>query len=195
MCASQPIGVGFSAVKDQDLWARDLSESTIDLSRFLDVFIDEAFPELQGRSVHFAGESFGGHYVPIYVAATRREFQSMILVDPFIDWPQMVLGTYEHLCVPSPIISGGRRFNATACDEMEKGYSACEKAGQLCALSYDADVCLIAAEVCDAVYGVFQREVVPGGWDPYDDRDICANPPLCTGQGKFSGCSLRDRSL
>jgi cathepsin A (carboxypeptidase C) len=130
------------------------------------VFIDEAFPELHGRPVHFAGESFGGNYVPIFAATTRRKFQSIILVDPLINWGRMMLGLYEHLCIPEPLLSGQHRFNASACDVMEKKYSSCEKAAYLCELSYDADVCAAAANDCDTIYKEFEREVVPGGWIP-----------------------------
>lgn len=144
------------------------------------------FPELGDRPIHIAGESFGGKYVPTYAARMRRKLDSIILVDPFVDAHPLILGLYEHLCVPTPLVRNGRQFNATACEVMEKGYSSCEQGAKQCDLTYDAETCAAGYEACQAIYDQFGQVVVEGGWDPYDDRHICHEPPLCGGQGKLS---------
>ncbi|KAF7535653.1 hypothetical protein G7054_g5168 [Neopestalotiopsis clavispora] len=179
----QPIGVGFSAPHDPDLWAGDLMESGIDFTRFLDIFVQEAFPELEHRPIHLAAESFGGRYAPTYASMMRRRFASLILVDPLINWPRSLLGVYEHLCVPRPLTSGNRTFSAEACEQMKMGYAACEKSAAACDLTYDGETCLAAADTCQKIYDIFDNEVVPGGWSPYDDRRQCEVPPICGGMG------------
>lgn len=184
---SQPVGVGLSAPNDSELWASDLAEAGIDFARFLDTFVEDVFPELEDRPIHITAESFGGHYGPVYTAMMRRKLASLILVDPFIDWNRLVLGAYTHLCVPAPLVRNGREFNATACKEMEKAYPACEAGGKACMLTYDADTCFAGFLACQSIWEQFEQVVVPGGWDPYDDRRICTDPPICGGQGKLPG--------
>lgn len=179
----QPIGVGFSTPQDPSLWAGDLLEAGLDFSRFLDVFVEEAFPELASRPIHLAAESFGGRYAPTYASMMRRRFASLILVDPLINWPRSILGLYHHLCVPVPITRGDRIFSVAACEQMVSGYSACERAATACDSTYDAEACLAAADTCQGMYDIFEREVVPGGWNPYDDRRQCEEPPMCGGMG------------
>ncbi|KAM0260000.1 hypothetical protein ACHAPA_010446 [Fusarium lateritium] len=56
----------------------------------------------------------------------------------------------------------------------------CEALGHECRTTYDRDVCLLAASVCDETVGkYFWAEVKPGGWNPYDSRFPCTEPPLC----------------
>ncbi|KAH8195414.1 hypothetical protein TruAng_010421 [Truncatella angustata] len=179
----QPVGVGLSATNDSELWARDLAEAGVDFSRFLDTFVEEVFPELENRPIHITAESYGGHYGPSYTAMLRRKIASLILVDPFIDWNLLVLGAYEHLCVPGPLVRNGRQFNATACEEMEQFYPSCEKSAKLCLATNDGDTCWAAFEVCDHIWTQFYQTVIAGGWNPYDDRRVCDEPPLCGGQG------------
>lgn len=120
----------------------------------------------------------------------RRRFASLILVDPLVNLPRSVLGLYHHLCVPHPITRGNRTFSAAACEQMVPKYSACEKAAAACDSTYDAETCLAAADTCQSLYNVFQQEVVPGGWNPYDDRKQCEGPPICGDMGEFAAMAL-----
>jgi cathepsin A (carboxypeptidase C) len=177
---------------DETVWANSLLEGGIDMDKFLDAFIDDLFPELSGRAIHFAGESFGGKYVPVYAAMTRRKFDSIILVDPYTEPGNHALGQYEHFCPTktrdSPMTkesSPPRYLNETACAAMEAAYSRCEKLSKACSSTYDADICWLVIDGCNEVTKWFQDEIRPGGRDPYDDRRICREPPLCNDMGKF----------
>lgn len=177
---------------DESLWAYDLLESSIDMDKFLDVFLTDLFPDLGDRDIHFAGESFGGQYVPAYVAMTRRRFDSVILVDPYVEPIRHSLGVYEHFC---PLTrdkeeqtkgSGPPRYlNETACAAMEEDYSKCEKLQAPCSSSYDADICVLAGPDCLRLTRWFEDEIRPGGRDPYDDRNTCYEMPLCSDVGMF----------
>ncbi|CCF34407.1 carboxypeptidase Y [Colletotrichum higginsianum] len=175
----QPIGVGFSDPQDPSLWSKNLQESAIDLDKFLDVFLGEYFPSLQKRPIHFAGESFGGKYCPVYADLMRRRFDSVVLVNALVDYSDVSLGVYDHFCAAEPTDARRRGLNASTCEEMERGYSACEKFGRLCTATYDSDVCLTALLNCVEATEPYQREVVPGGQNPYDDRTKCIDPPMC----------------
>lgn len=185
---SQPIGVGFSGT-NESLWAANLLEGGIDMDRFLDVFLTDLFPELSDHTLHSAGESFGGKYVPVYAAMTRRKFDSIILVDPFVDAAQRSLGVYQHFCpikrdTETKDEEGPPRYlNETACAAMEAAYSRCEKLHRACVATYDADSCWLTEDGCADVDRWVADEVRPGGRDPYDDRRVCHEPPLCNDLG------------
>lgn len=113
----------------------------------------------------------------------RREFDSIILVNALVDFSDVSLGLYDHFCA-AKLVSAQRGLNASACGEMEQGYSTCDKFGRLCATTYDPDVCLTAFEKCAKATEPYQREVIPGGQNPYDDRTECIDPPMCGRLGK-----------
>ncbi|KAH7144237.1 carboxypeptidase Y [Dactylonectria estremocensis] len=178
----QPIGVGFSDPQDTRLWTKNLRDGAVDLDKFLDVFLRDYFPELSGRSIHLACESFGGKYCPVYADMMRRQFSSLVLVNAMINYPSVALGLHDHFCSSSKLARrglGSRSVNISSCEEMEGAYSDCERQGRLCELTYDTEVCRIAFEKCDAVQTVYGRHVVPGGENPYDDRTTCIDPPIC----------------
>lgn len=180
---SQPIGVGFSDPKDPNLWAESLNDAAIDLDIFLDAFLGDQFPYLHETPLHLAGESFGGRYCPVYADLMRRSFSSVVLVDALVDFSQASLGFYDHFCSPdaTPSQTG---FNTSACGEMAMEYSSCENVGRLCEATYDARVCSSAFETCYAMTEAYQRQVVAGGQNPYDDRKRCNEPPICGGMGR-----------
>lgn len=165
------------------------------MDKFLDVFLADLFPELgDGRPLHFAGESFGGKYVPVYTAMARRRFESVILVDAAVDPAAHALATYLHFCPVTREEQRGammqeegsrppRYLNETACAAMEAAYSRCDKARRACGATYDADTCWLAQEVCLPVMEWVLDETRPGGRDPYDDRRVCREMPLCNDLG------------
>ena len=58
----QPVGVGFSYGDKTVGTTRDASH---DVYAFMKIW-EEAFPKYKGNSFHIAGESYGGHYVPVF---------------------------------------------------------------------------------------------------------------------------------
>ncbi|KAF7526247.1 hypothetical protein G7054_g10830 [Neopestalotiopsis clavispora] len=168
----QPIGAGYSETADASLWSMDLNEGSIDFDKFLDGFLNDLFPELEQRPIHFAGESFGGQYLPVYASMTRRKFASLILVNALVDFADSTLGYFHHFC--SDAHSNGRvqtnDFNETACLALAASYSTCEKYGSLCSLTYDVDLCNDAFEKCLPMMEAVYTQVLSGDLDLYDDR-------------------------
>ncbi|KAK7222662.1 hypothetical protein V2G26_010665 [Clonostachys chloroleuca] len=164
----QPVGVGFSQISDRNLIATSLHD----------------------------GESMGGHYVTSYteyILKQEREralqgldigihIDSAIIVDGYIDGAYQYTGYYDFFC--EDWRADGRPYplmNATACQEMGEAVAACEKKGAMCRDSYDVDVCAWAMQSCDRTVGkYFADGVKPGGWNPYDSRFKCQEPPLCS---------------
>jgi hypothetical protein len=121
----------------------------------------------------------------------RRSFDSIILVNAAVNLPQTYLGMYEHFCSPGAA-AVGNGFNSSACAEMAAGLSSCENLGRLCDATYDGQVCRMAMETCYNMSGPYQRQVVPGGQNPYDDRKTCIDPPICGDMGMCSGLQLAE---
>lgn len=172
---SQPIGVGFSDPADPGLWAENLDVAALDFDKFLDGFFAQFPDQASGRQVIFAGESFGGKYVPIYASRSRRRFDSVILVDPYIDYAHGALGLYEHFCIRGEERVG---INKTECEAIERAYPACDRHGQMCRSTYDPLLCETAMKICDERVTRHLQDG-PRGRNPYDDRLECGELPLC----------------
>ncbi|KAH6664794.1 carboxypeptidase Y [Plectosphaerella plurivora] len=194
----QPIGVGFSSITDRDLMAVTLEQGGSDLYAFLSLFTTQVFPETASRPWHITGESMGGHYVTgyiKYIVQQQRErtahalpwtlaidIGTAIIVDGYIDTTRSTAGLHDYLCLDwrndghEPLIR-----DAAKCASMAAGVPSCEAKGALCRATYDKEVCIVAAEHCNAtVAGPFWENVKPGGWNPYDRRESCDTPPLCS---------------
>lgn len=170
---------------DVSLWTQNLQQGALDFDKFLDSFFEE-FPELEGRPIHFAGESFGGKYVPVYVSMMRREFASIILIDALIDMPDTILGLYGHLCALPKLSRSPAKLNETACKAMGQDYPLCAKMSDLCKSTYDLDVCRTAVATCMETVGRwYLHEVQHNGWNPNDDRLRCEEPSLCGNMGTY----------
>lgn len=106
----QPAGVGFSQVKPGGTYAASDTEAARDLQTFLRIFFDDVFSDRSHVNVHFAGESYAGHYIPAtvkYILDSRESsskdafwgnITSMILVNSLIAEEQTSIGFYELFC-------------------------------------------------------------------------------------------------
>ncbi|KAF4452568.1 Carboxypeptidase Y like protein A [Fusarium austroafricanum] len=192
----QPVGVGFSKITDRGDIAVSLKQGARDVYTFLDAFLHDVFPDLAGRPWHITGESMGGHYVTGYtqyiVSEERKNamhgieprinISSAIILDGYIDATQQIVGYYDFFC--TDWAADGRKaplMNERQCSDMAAAIPECEKMAARCRESYDIPTCRAANEVCEETIGEhFLDGVVPGGWDPYDDRHPCEIPPLCS---------------
>ena len=65
----QPVGVGFSYGKQHVATTKEASH---DVYAFMKIW-EEAFPKYKGNSFHIAGESYGGHYVPVFATEIAKK--------------------------------------------------------------------------------------------------------------------------
>jgi len=160
-----------------------MEDAAKDMNTFLRVFFDEMFPQFSANPLHFAGESFGGHWVPSFVThmAKRQElgvpgtfskkFDSVVLLDPVISFMTSADGAvYDHFCSPESNV----KFNETACEAMEKTSPECDYLDRQCVDTYDFNICKAAFDYCGSVHAQgFYYDDGPGMPDPYDDRNVC----------------------
>ncbi|KAG7402764.1 Carboxypeptidase Y-like protein [Fusarium oxysporum f. sp. rapae] len=192
----QPIGVGFSKITDREKIAVNLEQGAKDIYSFLSTFSHDIFPNLTRKPWHIAGESMGGHYVTGYTKyivsyehenakrgiKPRVNISSSIILNGYIDAAQQYVGYYDFFCMDWA--TDGRKaplMNITACENMLAAIPECKRLGSQCRYSYDIRHCYVADKVCKEKLGkYFIDGVVPGGWDPYDNRHPCEKPPLCS---------------
>ncbi|KAH6952182.1 carboxypeptidase Y [Fusarium avenaceum] len=191
----QPSSVGFSHVNDRDQVPVQLYDGAQDIHSFLATFTSSIFPDLADRPLHITGESMAGHYVTAYtkhIVSRQREarhgsglpqlnIKSAVIVDGYIDASYQSSGYFDFFC--SDWRGDGRDFplmNATACTIMATAVPECEALGAQCRLTYDEALCSFASSWCEEHVGrFFLDDVKPGGWNPYDSREKCIEPPLC----------------
>ncbi|CAG9989010.1 unnamed protein product [Clonostachys byssicola] len=205
----QPAGTGFSTARNGTFGGPDnLSEAAEDFGNFIDYFFRTMFPQFSNASLHIAGESFAGRYIPGFTQYLHHTqhlrrahapriapyVDSIVLVDATVDAISSgALGYYDHLCAHTgdnrP--SWRQTFNQTVCEAMSAAVPACERVVEQCRSTYDANLCDSAGASCDDNLGhLFSDEVVEGGMDPYDDRRKCgSNPPFCE---DFTGTGYSD---
>lgn len=162
MGCGQPIGVGFSKVKNRDNIAKNIHKAAQELEKFLSVFVSEVFPELASKPWHFAGESFGGHYVTYYLHHLLSEkpyespllnVSSAIIVDGYIDGTRQSAGYYDFFCQDWRGDGSKPLMSTTECEEMASHVPECERLGELCRQTLDVEVCHLAATRCERTVG------------------------------------------
>ena len=178
---SQPAGVGFSPARNGS-GPDNMKDAASDFNTFLHVFFSEMFPQFSMHAIHFAGESFGGHWVPEFVeriskhqqvdvpGTTRIRFNSILLFDPVISYMGSAdLAAYDHFCSQDSRV----RFNETACRAMEETMPECDYLHRACLDTYDVNICRTAFTYCAEIHGKWFNEYGPNQPDPYNDRFIC----------------------
>ncbi|KAH8898491.1 alpha/beta-hydrolase [Thozetella sp. PMI_491] len=188
----QPAGTGLATVAPNRQWPDTDEEGAIDFQYFLNVFFGEIFRQYSNHTIHIAGESYGGHYVPKYLHHilvsrdhnSRNAFwgniTSAILVNALTDSVYTFLGSYDLLCTDLR----GHIFNSTVCGEMATVMPECAKLGDLCRETEDGEVCRTAFEYCYINVGKhYNAEQIAGRKSPYNIHLPCTNLPFCWEEG------------
>lgn len=167
----QPVGVGYS-------YGSSTVDTTVaaskDIYALLSLFFHQ-FPEYAHQDFHIAGESYGGHYVPV--------FSSEILSheDRNINLKSILVGnglTDEHTQYAHyrPMACGEGGYPAVldeqACQSMDNALPRCQSLIESCYESESAWSCVPAAIYCNSQFIMpYQRT----GLNPYDIRMKCEN--------------------
>ena len=174
----QPAGTGFSSKSSKVPYTQTDLEGAVDFQTFLNVFFSKIFPDFGHLPIHMAGESYGGHYVPVYtdyiiaskLRSTESAFQgnisSIILVNGYVDPTAYNIGEYELLCKGETPL-----FNSTTCGEISKALPECVKQNQRCLDSYATNVCISADNFCKtniAKYYIAEQDA--GRKSPYNSK-------------------------
>ncbi|PVF96677.1 peptidase S10 serine carboxypeptidase [Serendipita vermifera] len=177
----QPIDVGYS-YGDKVPIPSTAPQAARDVHAFLTIWF-ETFTKFKGRGFHFAGESYGGRYIPVYashiwdrnqVAAsegrTPINLQSVMIGNGWTN-PGLLYGSYyDMLCKNSTITPF---YTIQACSELVHTAAECEKkVKDNCGRNYNPYDCRAAFRYCEAE---LQEPFGLTGRNWYDISKSCAD--------------------
>lgn len=171
----QPVNVGFS-------YAGNGVSNTVaagkDVYALLTLFFKQ-FPEYSSQDFHITGESYAGHYIPVFASEILSHKKRNInlksvaigngLTDPYTQ--------YEYY---RPMACGEGPWPAvldqTTCQAMDASLPRCQSLIQNCYESQSIWSCVPASIYCNnAMIGPYQKT----GQNPYDIRKKCVGSSLC----------------
>lgn len=161
----QPAGVGFSTVAADAPWPNTDIDGAEDFQVFLNVLFERIFPERAELPIYIAGESYAGHFVPVYAkhivdsrahkskSAFRGNITGMIHVNALLELTATGVGSYELLCSDYR----GREFLLPAeCESMRMNMPELERRAYICRETGTLEACTDAglywAENFDSIY-------------------------------------------
>ena len=165
----QPVNVGFSYSGGS---VSNTVAASKDIYALLTLFFKQ-FPQYATQDFHIAGESYAGHYIPVFAheildhKKRNINLKSVLIGNGLTDG----LTQYEYY-KPMGCGEGGwpAVLDPNTCDSMESSYPRCASLIQSC---YDSDSvwsCVPAAIYCNnALLGPYQRT----GRNVYDVRKEC----------------------
>lgn len=171
----QPVNVGYSYSDSQ---VTNTPAAGKDIYALLTLFFKQ-FPEYSKQSFHISGESYAGHYIPVFAAEILSHkkrninLQSVLIGNGLTDG----LTQYEYY---KPMACGDGGWPAvldkSSCQSMENAYPRCASLIQSCYNSESVWTCVPASIYCNnAMIGPYQRT----GQNVYDVRRPCGDNSLC----------------
>lgn len=139
----QPAGVGFSQLKPGAAPVDGDFDGGRDLQTFLNLFFKNVFPSRAQLPIYFAGESYGGHYVPaamkeILGARERNAVEafwgnitSLVLVSPVMEQYAIERGMYQLMCTEYRS-HHAVRWNETVCARLETSIAKWDRMAVKC---------------------------------------------------------------
>ncbi|EFR00594.1 carboxypeptidase Y [Nannizzia gypsea CBS 118893] len=165
----QPVNVGFSYSGSS---VSDTVAAGKDVYALLTLFFKQ-FPEYATQDFHISGESYAGHYIPVFAAEilshknTNINLKSALIGNGLTD----PLTQYPHY---RPMACGDGGYPAVldqgTCRSMDNSLERCLSLIETCYSSESAWVCVPAAMYCNsAILAPYQQT----GMNPYDVRSKC----------------------
>ncbi|KAF2873944.1 carboxypeptidase Y-like protein A [Massariosphaeria phaeospora] len=171
----QPVNVGYS-------YSSGSVSNTVaagkDIYALLTLFFKQ-FPEYAKQSFHISGESYAGHYIPIFASEILSHkkrninLQSVLIGNGLTDG----LTQYDQYR-PMACGEGGwpAVLDESTCQSMDNAYPRCASLIQGCYDSESVWSCVPASIYCNnAMIGPYQRT----GQNVYDVRRPCGDNDLC----------------
>jgi cathepsin A (carboxypeptidase C) len=172
----QPADTGFSYTDGETV--SDTVTAGKDTYAFLKLFFKQ-FPEYTGQEFHIAGESYAGHYIPVFASEILshkdRSFNlTSVAIGNGLTDPLRQYDFYE----PMACGKGGADsvLSEDECQGMINSQSRCNSLINSCYNTESTWTCLPAAIYCNnAMMGPYQRT----GKNVYDIRSECGESSLC----------------
>ncbi|EGC45248.1 carboxypeptidase [Histoplasma capsulatum var. duboisii H88] len=171
----QPVNVGYSYSSSS---VSNTQAAGKDVYALLTLFFEQ-FPEYAHQDFHIAGESYAGHYIPVFASeimshSHRNINLKSILVGNGLTDP---LSQYPHYR-PMACGEGGYPavLSSSSCQAMDNALPRCLAMIQACYNTESRWSCVPASIYCNnALIGPYQRS----GMNPYDVRSKCEGGNLC----------------
>ncbi|KAK8070017.1 serine carboxypeptidase [Apiospora phragmitis] len=179
----QPIGVGFSYSDNSSEHARGTFAASEDIYAFMQLWY-KAFPESRSLPFSIAGESYGGHYIPIFAGhindmnkisppELQIPLESVLIGNGIFAETVQSTSYYDISCTNAtgigPILKDG------ACKKMAASVPRCEYLMKACEEYPDPIVCKGAYDFCGSE---LQNPYFHSGRNFYDVSKPCVGP-LC----------------
>lgn len=187
----QPVNVGYS-------YSGGSVTNTVaagkDVYALLTLFFKQ-FPEYAKQSFHIAGESYAGHYIPVFASEILSHkkrninLQSVLIGNGLTDG----LTQYEYY---RPMACGDGGWPAVLgpeeCTSMDNALPRCQSLIQSCYDSESVWSCVPASIYCNnALLGPYQRS----GQNVYDIRKKCKGSSLCYDELDWISAYLNKKSV
>ena len=171
----QPVNVGYS-------YSGGSVSNTVaagkDVYALLTLFFKQ-FPQYAKQDFHIAGESYAGHYIPVFASEilshkkTNINLKSLLIGNGLTD----ALNQYPAY---RPMACGDGGWPAvvdeSTCQSMDNALPRCQSLIETCYNTESVWTCVPASIYCNnAIIGPYQRT----GQNPYDVRVKCGDHPLC----------------
>ena len=171
----QPVNVGFS-------YSSASVSNTVaagkDVYALLTLFFKQ-FPEYAEQPFHISGESYAGHYIPVFAAEILSHKKRNINLQSVLIGNGLTDGftQYEYY---RPMACGDGGWPAvlseSECQSMDNALPRCQSLISNCYDSESVWSCVPASIYCNnAIIGPYQRT----GQNPYDVRKKCGGNSLC----------------
>ncbi|KAF2150780.1 carboxypeptidase Y-like protein A [Myriangium duriaei CBS 260.36] len=171
----QPVNVGFS-------YSGGSVTNTIaagkDIYALLTLFFKQ-FPEYAHQDFHIAGESYAGHYIPVFAAEILAHKKRNINLSSVLIGNGLTDGLTQYdYYRPMACGKGGwpAVLGESECQAMDNALPRCKSLIENCYKTESAWSCVPASIYCNnALIGPYQRS----GQNPYDVRKKCSGNSLC----------------
>jgi cathepsin A (carboxypeptidase C) len=179
----QPIGVGFSYSDDPADHANGTFAASEDIYAFMRLWY-KAFPKSKSLPFSIAGESYGGHYIPIFAShindmnqqappEAQIPLESVLIGNGIFANTVQATSSYDISCTNATGI--GPLLDDAVCKEMAAAVPRCEVLLKACEIFPDPLICDTAEDYCGAK---LEMPYVRSGRNYYDISKPC-NGPLC----------------
>ncbi|KAK8117185.1 serine carboxypeptidase [Apiospora kogelbergensis] len=179
----QPIGVGFSYSDNSSDHARGTFAASEDIYAFMQLWY-KAFPDSRSLPFSIAGESYGGHYIPIFAShindmnkisppETQIPLESVLIGNGIFADTVQATSSYDITC--TNVTGIGPILEDDVCKRMAAAVPRCEYLMKACEDYPDPIVCSGAYDYCGSE---LQNPYFHSGRNYYDVSKPCVGP-LC----------------
>lgn len=181
----QPIGTGYSFDSSNASTPSTTWMAARDIVIFLNLWYSH-FPEYKKNDLHLSGESYAGHYLPMF-AKEIRNYNDAMHVEDRIPLESIIIGNgqydltiqemsiYNMTCTSANGL-GYSVLNATECAQMESIIPECHKLYRDCSKTLDNQECEPAFKTC---FPQTELKFLDSNRDIYDIRVHCEPGTAC----------------